>query len=280
MKKLWMIDRRLDLYAPSRMAKLCQLGNVEFHCFTEETFNSDIEQLGLPCAMLVCLRDISKIQDRLRFLEQNGVKILNSPDAIERAADKLESNQLVSRAGLLTPRTVLLSSADVPEDLPFQFPLVVKGYPSGQGNHVALAKNERELKEAYTSFKDSTDGILCQELISTSFGRDLRALILGDRVLGIAERQAQAGNFLAHLCRGGSLIGRPELTRAGELALKIASLHGLSFCGVDFLYGGRASELFFCEVNSAPAFFPPFSEVFGIDIGEAVFKYLHHLSAK
>jgi ribosomal protein S6--L-glutamate ligase len=94
--------------------------------------------------------------------------------------------------------------------------------------------------------------ILLQELVAESRGRDVRALVVGDRVVAAMRRTARAGEFRSNIHRGG-VAEAVELEREyAEAAVKAARVMGLEVAGVDMLEARTGPKIM--EVNSSPGF--------------------------
>ena len=188
-------------------------------------------------------------------LEMMGVPALNRAQAIARSRDKLRCLQLLARSGLRIPRTVMARDAsNVPRlvDEVGGLPAVVKLLRGTQGVGVMLASTIPELQGILDTFQGLGQEIVLQEFVAESRGRDLRALVVGGRVVGAMRRRAKRGEFRSNLHRGGR--GRPvELEPAYvDAALQATSVVGLEVAGVDLLETREGPTLL--EVNSSPGF--------------------------
>jgi ribosomal protein S6--L-glutamate ligase len=94
--------------------------------------------------------------------------------------------------------------------------------------------------------------ILLQELVEESRGKDVRAFVIGDRVVAAMRRRGRAGEFRSNIHRGGE--GEPiELPREfAEAAIKATRVIGLEVAGVDMLEARTGPKIL--EVNSSPGF--------------------------
>src|SRR5215469_6951857 len=188
-------------------------------------------------------------------LEMMGVPAVNGAQAIARSRDKLRCLQLLARSGLRIPRTVMARDAsNVPRlvDEVGGLPAVVKLLRGTQGVGVMLASTIPALQGILDTFRGLGQDIVLQEFVAESRGRDLRALVVGGRVVGAMRRRAKRGEFRSNLHRGGR--GRPvELEPAYvEAAVQATSVVGLEVAGVDLLETSEGPTLL--EVNSSPGF--------------------------
>ena len=174
---------------------------------------------------------------------------------IAHRRDKLRCLQLLARFGLDIPRTIMTHRRDeVPTAIRRigGLPVIVKLTRGTRGVGVMIANTLEEIEGILDTMKDLGQEILLQEFIKESKGRDVRALVIGDRAVAAMRRQARAGEFRSNLHRGGE--GKPiELPkRYAEIAVKAARVMGLELAGVDMLETRAGPKIM--EVNSSPGF--------------------------
>jgi ribosomal protein S6--L-glutamate ligase len=189
----------------------------------------------------------------VRQFEMMGVYCLNESQAIARSRDKLRSLQLLSRHDLGVPPTVFTRQADHVQDcieLVDGPPVVVKLSEGTQGIGVVLAESERAASSIIEAFHGLDQNILIQKFIKEAKGADIRAVVVGRKVVAAMRRQAEAGEFRSNLHRGGSATKvrlAPEYRRT---ALAAARVLGLRMAGVDMLESKEGPMIM--EVNSSP----------------------------
>jgi ribosomal protein S6--L-glutamate ligase len=182
-----------------------------------------------------------------------GIAVLNNSVPIARARDKLRALQLLAKFGIDIPRTVLTRDrAFVPEALKRigGLPAIVKLIQGTQGVGVMIASTPEEIQTILDTFWQLGQEILVQEFIKESKGRDVRAFVVGDRVVAAMRRRAKSGEFRSNLHRGGR--GKPiELSKEyTDAAVMAARVIGLEVAGVDMLESGDGPKIM--EVNSSP----------------------------
>jgi ribosomal protein S6--L-glutamate ligase len=195
-----------------------------------------------------------------------GVPTLNNSVPIARSRDKLRALQLLSRFGIDIPRTVMCRYR---EEVPLAveqvggLPCIMKLIQGTQGVGVLLASSMTEVEGMLDTLWHLGQEILIQELIAESRGKDVRALVVGDRVVAAMRRTAREGEFRSNIHRGGE--GQAlELPRAyAEAAVKAARVIGLEVAGVDMLESKEGPKIM--EVNSSPGF-EGLESVTGVDI--------------
>jgi ribosomal protein S6--L-glutamate ligase len=199
-----------------------------------------------------------------------GVAVLNGATPIARSRDKLRCLQLLARFGLDIPRTVMARDrSNIPRLLKDVggLPAIVKLVRGTQGVGVMLASTLAELEGILATFSDLGQDIVLQEFIAESRGRDVRALVVGDRVVAAMRRRAKRGEFRSNLHRGGR--GKAAKLPAAYLqaAVTAARLVGLEVAGVDMLETREGPKVM--EVNSSPGF-EGLERATGVDIAGAI----------
>ncbi|ACG71254.1 alpha-L-glutamate ligase, RimK family [Anaeromyxobacter sp. K] len=184
-----------------------------------------------------------------------GVPVLAAATPIGRSRDKLRALQLLSRFGIDIPRTVMCRyREEVPEAVQMVggLPCIIKLIQGSQGVGVMIANTEVEVRGLLDTLWTLGQEILLQELVAESKGRDVRALVVGDRVVAAMRRTARAGEFRSNIHRGG-VAEALELGREyAETAVKAARVMGLEVAGVDMLEARTGPKIM--EVNSSPGF--------------------------
>jgi ribosomal protein S6--L-glutamate ligase len=192
----------------------------------------------------------------VRQFEMQGVYTVTSSIAIVRSRDKLRSMQLLSRAGVGIPKTVVArGSADVDEllDALGGTPVIIKLARGTHGNGVVLAETKKAAKSVLQAFyvmdQDGTN-ILLQEFVKESAGTDIRAFVVGGKVVASMKRQSLDDEFRSNLHQGGTgeVVKLTEEER--KTAIKAARTMGLNVCGVDMMRSDRGPLVL--EVNSSP----------------------------
>jgi len=189
----------------------------------------------------------------LRQFELLGSYPLNESVAISRARDKLRSLQLLAREGIDMPVTGIASSPDDTGDLIRMVggaPLVVKLVEGTQGIGVVLAETRQAAESVIDAFRGLNAHILVQEFIKEARGRDIRCLVIGDRVVAAIGREAKEGEFRSNLHRGGTAHPVTISDRERDIAIKAAATLGLAVAGVDILRASRGPLVM--EVNASP----------------------------
>lgn len=210
----------------------------------------------------------------LRHFERLGVPLLNGSRAIEITKDKLWASQVFAEHGLPTPKTVLVKDPVNPKLIEKQigFPAVVKIFSGSYGKGVYLVHNKQELQDfiEFAHGINSDEAIIVQEYIDSNPGEDIRAYVVGGRVLGAMKRKSTDGSFKANITRGGVGENYPLNERIEEIALKTTESLGLDIAGIDLLFDGDGYKV--CEANSAPGF-KGFERYTGVNVAREIINY-------
>jgi ribosomal protein S6--L-glutamate ligase len=189
----------------------------------------------------------------VRQFEMMGVYSVNESVAITRSRDKLRALQLLSREGIGMPVTGIANSPNDTDDLLKLVggaPVVIKLLEGTQGVGVVLAETEKAAESVIEAFRGLDANFLVQEFIREAGGADIRALVIGERVVAAMKRQGKAGEFRSNLHRGGTAelikITPEERSTAARAARKL----GLNVAGVDLLRSNHGPVVM--EVNSSP----------------------------
>jgi ribosomal protein S6--L-glutamate ligase len=206
----------------------------------------------------------------VRQFEALSIPLVNGASAIAKSRDKLAALQELSAAGVRIPRTVLARGGGDVKDLVAQvggLPAILKLIQGTQGVGVMIAHSEAEVTTILGTLWDLGQEILLQEFVAEANGRDLRALVVGDRVVGAMRRSAKRGEFRSNLHRGGASAGVELAPEYAEAAVRAAHVLGLDVAGVDLLESRAGPTVL--ELNSSPGF-EGLERATGLDIAAAI----------
>lgn len=189
----------------------------------------------------------------IRQFEMQNIPSLVTSKALLKARDKLNCLQSLTTKNIGMPKTFFMHYFYNIEELIISiggFPFVMKQLESAQGNGVFLIKDRNHAQEIITLHQKANKKFLIQEYIAESNGADIRAFIVGNKVVAAMKRQAQNGDFRSNLHQGGK-AEKIDLTPEQEhTALVAAKTMGLSVAGVDMIQSKRGPLVL--EVNASP----------------------------
>jgi ribosomal protein S6--L-glutamate ligase len=210
----------------------------------------------------------------VRQFEQMDVYTPNTANGIANSRDKLRSIQILSRHDVRIPATTFVRDrADV---LPAiervgGAPVVIKLLEGTQGIGVILAPDTKVAEAVIETLQSTRQNVLIQRFVAESKGRDIRALVVGDRVVAAMRRRAQPGEFRSNVHRGGTtevVELDPEFER---VAVRSAQIMGLRVAGVDMLESDHGPVVL--EVNSSPGL-EGIETATELDIAGAIIDYI------
>ncbi|NCU40582.1 RimK family alpha-L-glutamate ligase [Candidatus Saccharibacteria bacterium] len=216
----------------------------------------------------------------VRQFEATGAFTTASSIAINRSRDKLRAYQVLARAGVAIPKTVFARETANFEDvieLAGGTPLIIKVARGTHGNGVVLAETPKAAKAVMQAFYVEGVNFLVQEFVKESAGVDIRALVVGGRVVASVKRQSLDGDFRSNTHQGGEGVSVKLTDEERRTAVKAAKAMGLTtFCGVDMMRSERGPLVL--EVNSSGSLKTP-ELITGHDIATKLIEYIE-LNAK
>lgn len=213
----------------------------------------------------------------VRQFEMQGVWTVSSSIAITRARNKLRAAQLLTKAGIDTPRTfVSRNTTDIDALLDhIGVPMIIKLATGTHGNGVVLADTKKAAKSALQAFylynEDGTN-ILLQEYIKESAGIDIRAFVVGSKVVASMKRQSLDDDFRSNLHKGGEGTAVKLTDEERKIAVRAAKAMGLHVAGVDLMRSSRGPLIL--EVNASPGF--SIERVTGRNVAKPIIEYIEH----
>ena len=210
----------------------------------------------------------------VRQFEQMDVFCANSSMGIANSRDKLRSLQVLSRHAIGIPQTTFVR--DRRDVLPAiqrvgGAPVIIKLLEGTQGVGVILADTNSIAEAIIETLHSTKQNVLVQKFIAESKGRDIRAFVVGDRVVAAMRRVAQGQEFRSNVHRGG----KTEIVELDEtyerVAVQSAQIMGLRVAGVDMLEGADGPQVM--EVNSSPGL-EGIETATGLDVAGAVIDFI------
>ncbi len=208
-----------------------------------------------------------------QFEMMNVFSTLNS-QALVCSRDKLQSMQVLSKAGLNMPKTTFTNNSKNVSAVINKVggaPCIIKLLEGTQGVGVVLAETKSAAESVLEAFNGLQARVIVQEFIAEAKGADLRVFVVDGNVVGAMKRQGKEGEFRSNLHRGGT-AELFELTEEEEnAALKAAKKLGLSVCGVDMLQSNSGPMIM--EVNSSPGL-EGIEQATKLDIAKNIIRYI------
>ena len=210
----------------------------------------------------------------VRQFQEMDVFCANTAHGINNSRDKLRSLQLLSRHHIGIPRTTFVR--DKKDVLPAiervgGAPVIIKLIEGTQGIGVLLADTVNMAESIIELLQSQKQNVLIQKFVAESKGKDIRAIVVGDRVVAAMRRVAQGQEFRSNVHRGGRAEAVELSEEYIETAVRAAQIMGLSVAGVDMLESKTGPQIM--EVNSSPGL-EGIETCTGLDVAGAIVDYI------
>jgi RimK family alpha-L-glutamate ligase len=210
--------------------------------------------------------------DALHWLEDRGTLVLNRPRAIERCVDKFYTSAILQEAGLPTPETVVCErSEDAIAAFRQMGDAVVKPLFGSMGLGMVRVTDEDTAFRVFRAI-EAIRGVYYLQRTVDHGGHDVRAFVVGDRVIGAIERRAADGGWRTNISRGGEARAVALSPAWEELAVRAARAVGADYAGVDLL-PERGGSVYVLEVNGIPGW-EGLQRATSLDVAGAIVDHL------
>ena len=215
----------------------------------------------------------------LRHMEQLGIWTANTGQGILQSRDKLHASQILARNKIPVPKTTYVRDIiDVEPAIDFVggLPVVIKVTQGTQGQGVFLRHTVHESRSLIQGLLLTGKSVLVQEYIAESHGKDIRALVVGDRVVAAMRRKARGREFRSNYHLNGT-VEKVEISEEfEEQAVRAARVLGLNVAGVDLLESNNGPLVL--EVNSSPGL-EGIEKASGVNVAGAIIDYVMNETA-
>ena len=199
---------------------------------------------------------------------------VNTSDAIANSRDKLRSLQILAEAGINMPITGFASHTKDIEGViesVGSIPLIMKLLQGTQGQGIVLAETRKAAESVMSAFRQLDADIMVQEFIKESAGEDIRAFVVGNKVVASMKRTAPEGEFRSNVHRGGTMEKVQLTYEEEEMSVNASKILGLSIAGVDLMRSNRGPLIL--EVNSSPGL-QGIETCSSIDVAEKIISFI------
>ena len=227
-----------------------QTGRVDFQCG-----EIDLQSLDVVLVRTMppgSLEQVVARMDMLAGLEICGVRVINSPRALECAVDKYLTTQRLALAGIPVPATIVCENSDTALEA-FEAlgrDVVVKPLFGAEGRGIIRVSDPELARRAFRTLERLGAVLYLQTFVSGP-GFDIRVLLLDDQLVGSMKRIPKPGDFRANISQQGTGVVHVPTDRELVLARRAANITGSLFAGVDLMYNADHEPLVI-EVNAVP----------------------------
>ena len=235
--------------------------------------NTELDSADVVLARIIPSGSLEQIifrVDALHRLEDRGTRVVNSPRAIERTVDKFWTSTLLEQCGIPTPETVV---CDDPEEAVAAYrtlgDVIVKPLFGSMGLGMVRVSDEEMAFRVFRTIEQIRGVYYVQRTVDHD-GTDIRAFVLGGRVIAAIERRASG--WRTNLARGGTARSLSLNEQLSALAVRAAAAVGADYAGVDLLTGPDGTT-YVLEVNGIPGW-RGLQEATGLDIAGRLVDHL------
>lgn len=210
----------------------------------------------------------------VRQFQQMDVFCANTAHGIANSRDKLRSLQILARHHIGIPETTFVrDKKDVISAIERVggAPVIIKLIEGTQGIGVLLADTVKAAESIIELLQSQKQNVLIQKFVAESRGKDIRALVVGDRVVAAMRRVAQGQEFRSNVHRGGIAQAIDLPKEYEEAAIRAAQILGLRVAGVDMLESATGPQIM--EVNSSPGL-EGIENCTQLDVAGAIIDYI------
>ena len=284
--KLAVLSRGPRLYSTRRLVQEAKLRGIDVEVTDPMKFSLfvddgaiDIHYAGEPFTHDAVIPRIGHSITKhgvavLRHMEQLGIWTANTGQGILQSRDKLHASQILARNKIPVPKTTYVrDSIDVEPAIDFVggLPVVIKVTQGTQGQGVFLRHTVHESRSLIQGLLLTGKSVLVQEYIAESHGKDIRALVVGDRVVAAMRRKARGREFRSNYHLNGT-VEKVEISGEFEQqAVRAARVLGLNIAGVDLLEGNNGPLVL--EVNSSPGL-EGIEKASGVNVAGEIIDYV------
>ena len=233
-----------------QFAARVQTGRVDFACGDLDLRSLDV--LLVRTMPPGSLEQVVARMDMLAGLESCGVRVINSPRALECAVDKYLTTQRLALAGIPVPATIVCENSDTALEA-FETlgrDVVVKPLFGAEGRGIIRVSDPELALRAFRTLERLGAVLYLQRFVAGP-GFDIRVLLLDDQLVGSMKRIPKPGDFRANISQQGTGVVHVPTERELELARQAAHIPGSLFAGVDLMYNADHEPLVI-EVNAVP----------------------------
>lgn len=215
-----------------------------------------------------------------RMLESRGLRLFNKAESIAVCDDKSLTHICLANKGIRMPKTIIapMTFSNIGYNDYFfletvtneiDFPIVVKECHGSFGQQVYLAKDKEQLIGIVRNIDHKP--MLFQELISSSWGKDIRINVVGGKPVASMLRYSDS-DFRSNISNGGRMQDYKPTEAQLDLAIKACEALSLDFAGVDILFGENDQPIL-CEVNSGPQFKSTY-DCTGVNVADFIIDHI------
>lgn len=212
------------------------------------------------------------------ILENKGVYLPIQSRSFTISHDKLLTHIELQRNNIPMPKTYLSSTPEAAKELleKLNYPIIMK-FPQGtQGKGVMISDSFAGASSMLDALSALKQPFIIQEYVETG-GVDVRAIVIGDKVIASMKRKATGEEKRANIHAGGKGEACELDSHTKKIAVETAKAVGAEICGVDILESAKGPMVI--EVNISPGL-QGISAATKVNVADKIAKYLAEKTKK
>ncbi|MGP9800581.1 ATP-grasp domain-containing protein [Rheinheimera sp. NSM] len=201
--------------------------------------------------------------------------VSESPAALRLGRDKLKCLQYLLARGLPFPATGIAYTPEGFRQLAGAIgtPMIIKLIESTEGTGIFLVQNLKEMDNIVKTFSQLGASYIIQRFVKEASGTDIRAFVVGGKVVASMCRRSQDGDFRSNVALGGCSEPYQLTTEEEQMVLSATASIGMNVSGVDFVRSAEGPLLL--EVNVSPDFTGEqgIETITGVNIADAIIDF-------
>lgn len=192
--------------------------------------------------------------------------------------DKTLTQLDLQKNNIPMPKTYISSSPEAAKAIleKINYPIIMK-FPSGtQGKGVMVAESQASASSMMDALVALKQPFMVQEYIETG-GVDVRAFVVGNKVVASMKRKAVQGETRANIHAGGKGESCELDAHTKKIAVEAAACVGAEICGVDILESAKGPVVL--EINTSPGL-QGITAATKVDIADKIARYLFEQTSK
>lgn len=201
-----------------------------------------------------------------------------NPEAFTIGHDKLVTHLYLKKHNIPMPKTYLAATTDAAKNIlrDANYPVIMK-FPQGTGGKgVMFADSFASASSMLDALTALRQPFIIQEYIETE-GEDIRAIVVGNKVVAAMKRKAVFGEKRSNIHAGGHGEACSLDSYTKKIAIKSAQAIGAEICAVDIMEGVKGPLVI--EVNLSPGL-QGITKTTGIDVADKIAKFLYKKSSE
>ena len=198
----------------------------------------------------------------IRAMDMINIKKPYSAETIYIAHNKFTTIEVLKKSGIPIPQTYLIASEQSAKQLfkKTKFPVIIKVVDSFGGKGVVLVENESSAMSVISALNFMKQQVIVQDYVPNP-GEDIRAYVVGGKIVAGYKRIAAKDDFRSNLFSGGKAEYTTITGEMADVALKSAAAINSEILAIDMLNSDDGPKVIEVNINPGLKGIQPFKNV-------------------